>query len=105
MANYAGSNSPHSAPRGSDSVASDRQRMTLDNLLRRELHVGDPTDPGQIAQALSERYQDDVRMQAIEGEARGLPFLRTPMLRPMNAPAPTATNIDLDQSRADVNSD
>jgi len=105
MANYPGSNSLINAKRGAESVAGDRQRMTLDNLLRRELHVGDPTDPAQIAQALSERYQNDLRAQAIDGEARGLPFLRTPALRPVDITAPTATNLDLDQSRADVNLD
>ncbi|HEY0687387.1 MAG TPA: hypothetical protein VGD45_33960 [Steroidobacter sp.] len=105
MANYPGSNSLINAQRGAESVAGDRQRMALDNLLRRELHVGDPTDPAQIAQALSERYQNDARAQAIDGEARGLPFLRTQSLRPVDITTPTATNLDLDQSRADVNLD
>ena len=82
-----------------------RQQVTLDNLLRRELRVGDPNDPQQIAQALAERYQGDVRAQAIDGEARGMPFLRTPILRPTEPAAPTATNVDLDQARADVESD
>jgi hypothetical protein len=86
-------------------VPSARPRMDLDNLLRRELKVGDPNDPQQIAQALSERYQGDLRAQAIEGEARGLPFLRTPMLRPGAPPPPTATNVDLDQARSDVQAD
>src|SRR5262245_24484104 len=105
MSNYPGSNSLLNAQRGADSAAGDRQRMTLDNLLRRELHVGDPTDPRQIAQALSERYQNDVRTQAIDGEARGLPFLRTPAIRPVDISTPTATNLDLEQSRNDVNTD
>lgn len=82
-----------------------RPRMDLDNLLRRELKVGDPSDPQQIAQALSERYQGDLRAQAIESEARGLPFLRTPMLRGSAPPAPTATHVDLDQARRDVGMD
>lgn len=76
--------------------------LSLDTLLRRELKVGDPNDPQQIARALSERYQNDVRAQAIDGEARGLPFLQTPQLRPSEAAPPTATNVDLDQARGDV---
>jgi hypothetical protein len=80
-------------------------RIDLDNLLRRELKVGDPSDPQQIAQALSQRYQGDLRTQAIESEARGLPFLRTPTLRTDAPPPPTATNVDLDQAKHDVTQD
>lgn len=82
-----------------------RPKLDLDNLLRRELKVGDPNDPQQIARALSERYQNDVRAQAIDGEAQGLPFLRTPSLRSNAPPPPTATNVDLDQAKGDVDTD
>jgi hypothetical protein len=87
------------------SLPAARPRIDLDNLLRRELKVGDPSDPQQIAQALSQRYQSDLRTQAIEGEARGLPFLRTPTLRTDTPPPPTATSIDLDQAKHDVTQD
>lgn len=81
------------------------QRTAFDNLIRRELKVGDPADPAQIARALLDRYQSDPRAQAITGEARGLPFLNTPAL-PDRAPAtPTATGLDLAQARSDVNQD
>jgi hypothetical protein len=86
-------------------ATSNRPRMDLDNLLRRELKVGDPSDPQQIATALAERYQGDLRAQSIDGEARGLPFLRTSMLRTTAPPPPTATNVDLDQAKADVQQD
>lgn len=82
-----------------------RPRMDLDNLLRRELRVGDPNDPAQIAQALADRYQGELRAQAIDGEARGLPFLRTPQLRSNTPPPPQATNVDLEQARSDVQAD
>ncbi len=83
-----------------------RQRDAIDNLLRRELKVGDPRDPAQVAKALADRYQGDVRAQAIEGEAKGLPFLRTPTLRTESlAPPPTATNVDLEQAKHDVDID
>jgi hypothetical protein len=88
-----------------DGASGSRQHTALDNLLRRELRVGDPSDPAQIARALSERYQNDVRTQAIDGEARGLPFLRTPAIRPVDITTPTATNLDLEQARNDVNLD
>lgn len=71
----------------------------LDALIRRELKVGDPNDPVQLAQALMARYQSDRRAQAIDGEARGLPFLHTPIVRPADAPAPVALDIDLEQAR------
>jgi hypothetical protein len=93
---------PNAAP---SPATGNRPRTDLDNLLRRELKVGDPSDPQQIALALAERYQGDVRAQSIEGEARGLPFLRSPALRSNAPPAPTATNVDLDQAKSDVQQD
>jgi hypothetical protein len=96
---------PSAGSSPSDSRGAGGQRTTLDNLIRRELRVGDPNDPQQIAQALSERYQGDLRAQAIDGEARGMPFLRTTQLRAPEVPTPTATNIDLEQSLSDVGSD
>lgn len=105
MSNSTNSSSPSSVALRDGAASGNPQRTALDNLLRRELRVGDPTDPAQIARALSERYQNDVRTQAIDGEARGLPFLRTPTVRPVDISTPTATNLDLDQSRQDVNLD
>ncbi|RQQ54320.1 hypothetical protein [Burkholderia stagnalis] len=81
------------------------QRTAFDNLIRRELKVGDPADPAQIARALLDRYQNNPRAQAIGGEARGLPFLNTPSLPAAAAAAPTATRLDLDQARGDVDQD
>lgn len=81
------------------------QRTAFDNLIRRELKVGDPADPTQIARALLDRYQNNPRAQAIGGEARGLPFLNTPSLPAAAAAAPTATRLDLDQARGDVDQD
>lgn len=78
---------------------------TLDNLLRRELKVGDPSDPQQIAQALADRYQTDARAQAIAGEAQGLPFLHTPIVRTSGLPTQTASDVDLQQARNDVTMD
>jgi hypothetical protein len=79
-----------------------QQRLALDNLIRRELNVGDPSDPIQVAKALLSRYQDDPRARAIEQEAQGLPFLphRTPMV-PMTA-APTSSDNELALAMSDV---
>ncbi|WP_373716329.1 hypothetical protein [Roseateles sp.] len=93
------------APAGADASGAGRQRTALDNLIRRELRVGDPNDPQQIARALADRYQSDARAQSIDGEARGLPFLRSAQLRPNAPPPPMATNIDLEQALNDVGSD
>ncbi len=54
-----------------------QQRLALDNLIRRELKVGDPNDPKQIADALLNRFKDDPRANAITQEAKGLPFLQS----------------------------
>ncbi len=82
-----------------------RQRMALDNLLRRELRVGDPNDPRQVADALFARYRAQPRAQAIQGEAEGIPF--QPVLRRIApaAAADTATSIDLKQAMRDVDKD
>lgn len=91
--------------RGGDAGPKSPQRLEMDNLLRRELGVGDPGDAEQIARALRQRYQGDARAQALEQEAQGLPFLQT---RPMFVPAAaerSATSIDLEQARSDVEKD
>ncbi|HEX6704959.1 MAG TPA: hypothetical protein VF169_09385 [Albitalea sp.] len=81
------------------------QRLDMDNLIRRELRVGDPQDAGQIAQALLNRYGGDPRARAIGQEAQGLPFLQqAPMFVPAAAER-TATHIDLEQARNDVHKD
>jgi len=86
-------------------AADNRPRNAIDNLIRRELKVGDPSDPKQIANALADRYQSDVRAQSISGEAKGLPFLRSPQPRSVEVAPPTATNVDLDQAKSDVDQD
>jgi hypothetical protein len=49
-------------------------RLELDNLLRRELRVSDPSDAKAVASALAERYKNNPRAKAIQSEALGLPF-------------------------------
>lgn len=79
--------------------------LALDNLLRRELRVGDPHNPQQVAKALFERYQHQPRAMGIKTEAQGLPFLRTPQVFVPAAPDNTATSVDLKRATDDVHKD
>jgi hypothetical protein len=82
------------------------QRLALDNLIRRELKVGDPNDPAQVAQALLARYQDDPRAKAIKQEAQGLPFLQTQATSVVPAPAsPSSSDTEWQQALSDVDRD
>src|SRR5262245_24421354 len=81
------------------------QRLALDNLIRRELRVGDPNDPQQVAQALLARYQGTPRATAIAQEARGLPFLQTVPVETTMAQAPTSSDSELQQAIDDVERD
>jgi hypothetical protein len=80
------------------------QRLQLDNLLRRELKVGDPSDPRQVADALLKRYQGTPRARAIDSEARGLPFLQVPFPAAVTAPA-GSSSAELQQATDDVERD
>jgi hypothetical protein len=82
-----------------------KAQLALDNLLRRELRVGDPRNPQQVAKALLERYQSQPRARGIQSEAEGLPFVN---VAPRFAPAAvenTATSVDLKQAMSDVDKD
>lgn len=94
-------NPPSGARPGPSSTA----LLALDNLMRRELRVGDPRDPTQVAKALVERYQSDPRARAIQGEAEGIPFQLAPRRIAPAAAADTATSIDLRQAMRDVQRD
>ncbi|MEW6707814.1 MAG: hypothetical protein AB1430_23465 [Pseudomonadota bacterium] len=103
MANYAlpSNATAHSAGLG----APNPQRLALDNLIRRELKVGDPADPKQVAQALLERYKGDPRANAIAQESRGLPFLQTAVIAPVTPAAPTSSAAEWQQACDDVERD
>jgi hypothetical protein len=79
-------------------------RLALDNLLRRELKVGDPNDASQVAQALMNRYRDDPRARAMAQEAQGLPAMPVPVAQVAPAQA-GATSLDLAQATSDVEMD
>ncbi len=80
-------------------------RLALDNLIRRELKVGDPSDPMQIAGALLERYKSDPRARAISQEAQGMPFLQTTQAAPPLMAAPTSAEAEMQQAKDDVERD
>ncbi|WP_024302733.1 hypothetical protein [Pseudogulbenkiania sp. MAI-1] len=90
---------------GRQDGATPNQRMALDNLIRRELKVGDPSDPEQVARALLERYQGEPRARGLAQEAAGLPFLQVQLSTPAALPTPTATSVDLQQAVQDVHQD
>lgn len=92
-------------PRGNSSAVAPNQRLALDNIIRRELKVGDPGDPSQIASALLERYKADPRAQAIRQESAGLPFLHASTATPIAIAAPTSSDAELQQAIDDVNRD
>lgn len=87
-----------SGPRAQD-------RLVLDNLIRRELKVGDPSDPAQVAQALLERYRDDPRAQAIGQESRGLPFLQAVPAAPVVQMLTAAGGAEWKQALDDIEQD
>lgn len=82
-----------------------QERLVLDNLIRRELKVGDPSNPDQIAQALLQRYRDDPRAQAIGQESRGLPFLQTAPVAPVAQMLTAAGGAEWQQALADIEQD
>ena len=80
-------------------------RMAMDNLIRRELRVTDPSDPAQVAQALLARYAGDPKAAAIAQEASGLPFLQQRTYAPQAQAAPTSSDTELRQALDDVEQD
>ncbi|MGF6980975.1 hypothetical protein F0160_25850 [Paraburkholderia sp. JPY303] len=90
---------------GSSPTAQGQHRLALDNLIRRELRVGDPNDPMQIAGALLDRYKADPRAAAIGQEARGLPFLQTAAVAAPVAARPTSSTAEWQQALNDVEND
>lgn len=96
---------PNPPSRSNGGAPPSERRLAFDNLLRRELRVGDPNDPEQIAKALMDRYQADPRARAIHQEAQGLPFLQSPTVLTPQVLERTATGIDLEQATTDVHKD
>lgn len=90
---------------GMTPVTSSTQRVALDNIIRRELKVGDPNDPKQVAEALLTRYKDTPRAQAISQEAKGLPFLLAAPMPAMVPQAATSSDAELQQAKDDVDRD
>lgn len=76
--------------------------VAVDNLIRRSLRVSDPNNPGQLANALLERYQGDAA--ALTREARGEAVVR--IAAPIIDAAPdTAGGAEVRQAREDLDRD
>ncbi|NMG30656.1 hypothetical protein [Aromatoleum evansii] len=99
MPSYASSSSNPTA------LTTSQDRLVLDNLIRRELKVGDPSDPQQVAQALLERYRGDPRAQAITQESRGLPFLQAVAPVATVSTQSAASGAEWQQATDDIESD
>ena len=51
-----------------------QQQKALNELLKSKLKIGDPSNPGQVAEALAQRYQADIGGGFIRIKQAGLPF-------------------------------
>jgi hypothetical protein len=93
-----------SEKQNTSSITMDRSpnAVAMDNLVRRKLRVSDPTDAGQIADALKKIYQDE--SHALDQEAAGVPFLQ-PIQAPLRAETETASRAELTEAISDVNRD
>lgn len=98
-------NLPFNSAAASSAASGGTQRLALDNLIRRELRVADPSDARQVAQALLDRYKADPRAAAIEQEARGLPFLQASAPAPAVVAQPTSSAAEWQQALDDVDAD
>lgn len=85
--------------------SSTNDRVAFDNLLRRELKVGDPADAQEVASALLKRYKDDPRAAAIQQEAQGLPFLQSASTTPIIQVVAGASDNEWKQAVSDVERD
>lgn len=86
-------------------AAQGQDRLALDNLIRRELKVGDPGNPSQVAAALMERYRDDPRAASIAQESRGLPFLQALQTTPVVQMLTAAGGAEWQQALSDIERD
>ena len=78
--------------------------VTVDNLIRRRLRIGDPTSPQDVADGLRKLFTGDAR--ALDLEAKGLPLLSPTVMLPaarMAEASPSGT--ELDQATGDVERD
>ncbi len=52
-----------------------QQQRSIEELLKKELKVGNPADPAIVGKALLKRYQEDARGGSVSKESVGLPFV------------------------------
>ncbi len=97
--------SPAGSGNNAGALESQQRTLALDNLIRRELKVGDPSDPRQIATALLDRYKGDPRAHAIATEAKGLPYQASGQGPAVAVPAATSTDAEWQQALDDIELD
>ena len=76
--------------------------MAVDNLLRRELRVGNPADPDQIAQGLLTRYP--ILADQMKREREGYNYSNNVLVSTV-AVAPTSSSLELAQAQNDLERD
>src|SRR4051812_1110518 len=78
--------------------------VTVDNLIRRRLRIGDPSNPQEIAQGLRRLFAPEAR--SLDLEAKGLPLLPPTALMPSPVPVQAGpSGGELDQALGDVERD
>jgi len=97
--------SPPDSALGIGPGAQTPQRLALDNMIRRELKVANPSDPSQIASALLERYKADPRAVAIAQEALGLPLMALPTTAAVPLVQETSSSAEWRQAISDIEAD
>lgn len=80
-----------------------QRAIAVDNFLRKSLRVNDPHDPGQIANALRQRYPEEADRERRERE--GLPYANIRDPRPALQNSGSASNIEVDTARGDFERD
>ena len=78
--------------------------VTVDNLIRRRLRIGDPNSAAEVADGLRKLFAGDAR--ALDLEAKGLPFLPPTVIPPSTRPFDGGpSGADLQQAVDDVDRD
>jgi hypothetical protein len=90
-------------PAATPLAARSPQTMLVDNVLRRELRVADPTDPVQVSNALLALYPDAGDQMA--RERAGFSYTASPSLAPAVPVQGGATSSEIDEARSDLDRD
>jgi len=78
--------------------------VTVDNIIRRRLRIGDPSNPREVAEGLRRLFASEAR--GLDLEASGLPLLPAASYAPSPVPVSAGpSGTELDQATADIDRD